>query len=487
MTELWRLDLGQATLGLSSRRFSATELVSSALERIRETEPLIGACLAVLEEQALARARELDEAGYDETKPLWGLPIAVKDVFCLAGPPTTAGSKILANYHPVFEAAVVRKLKEAGAVIVAKTNCDEFAMGSSTEFSAFGPTKNPWRLDRVPGGSSGGAAASVAAFQTAGGLGTDTGGSIRQPAALCGCFGLKPTYGRVSRYGIVAYGSSFDQAGPLARNVDDLARLLTVIAGPDGRDSTASSREVPDYRRLDPVKPNELTLGLPKELWSADFEPEVAKILAEAKERIAAAGATLKEVSLPNLRFSVATYYILAAAEASTNLARYDGVRYGFRDGEENELVALYRNSRTKAMGAEVKRRIMLGAFVLSSGYYDAYFRKAAQVRRLIWQDYSKALEQCDLLLAPVSSILAWPFGAFTADPLKVYQLDMMTLPLNLVGAPGLSLPAGLSESGLPTGLQLMGRAFEEPRLLAAAKALEGVLPPVGAPSFRST
>jgi aspartyl-tRNA(Asn)/glutamyl-tRNA(Gln) amidotransferase subunit A len=409
------------------------------------------------------------------------LPLTVKDVFCLKGAPTTAGSRILENYRPAFEATVVRRLRAAGAVIVAKTNCDEFAMGSSTEFSAYGPTKNPWDAGRVPGGSSGGAAASVAGFEAPAGLGTDTGGSIRQPAALCGCLGLKPTYGRVSRYGIVAYGSSFDQAGPLARRAEDLGLVLAAIAGPDGLDSTASARPVDDYARPGEARPGDLTLGLPEELWAADFDPLVLEAMEAAKRELRAAGIRLKAVSMPNLRFSVAAYYILAAAEASTNLARYDGVRYGYRADGDSDLLALYRDSRSQAMGPEVRRRIMLGTFVLSSGYYEAYFRKAAQVRRLIQGDYLRALEGCDFLLAPVSSIPAWPFGAFSDDPLTAYQLDMMTLPLNLAGAPGLSMPVGLA-GGLPVGVQLMGRFFDEAGLLSAAKALEKILPPLGDP-----
>lgn len=484
MSELFRLDLAGCRKALASKEITSEELVSSCLERIEATEPKVGACLAVLKESALAQAKALDSAGPDfGNKPLWGVPVTVKDVFCLKGAPTTAGSKILQNYHPAFEATVVERLRAAGAVIAAKTNCDEFAMGSSTEFSAYGATRNPWNLSRVPGGSSGGAAASVSAFQTPGAMGTDTGGSIRQPAALCGCVGLKPTYGRVSRYGIVAYASSLDQAGPLARSVSDCGVLLAAIAGGDGKDSTASTREVDDYVNLPETAPGDLTLGLPKELWEADFVDATAEALHEARARLISAGVKLKEVSLPNLRFSVAAYYILASAEASTNLARYDGVRYGRRAGDGNALEDLYLASRSLGLGTEVKRRILLGTFVLSSGYYDAYFRKAAQVRRLIRDDYLRALNECDLLLAPVSSIPAWPFGAFTSDPLTIYQLDMMTLPLNLAGGPGLSLPAGLGRDKLPVGWQLMGRPFGEAALLAAGKVLERETPPLGMPA----
>ncbi|MDR1049606.1 MAG: Asp-tRNA(Asn)/Glu-tRNA(Gln) amidotransferase subunit GatA [Deltaproteobacteria bacterium] len=482
MSELFRLTLAEAAAGLAAKKFTSVELTASSLARIKATEPRVGACLAVLEERAMGEAAAADKSGPDPARPLRGLPVTVKDVFCLKGAPTTAGSRILENYRPVFEATVVARLREAGAVVVAKTNCDEFAMGSSTEFSAFKTTRNPRDLSRVPGGSSGGAAASVVSLQAAAALGTDTGGSIRQPAALCGCLGLKPTYGRVSRYGIVAYGSSFDQAGPLARSSADLGLILSAVAGPDGLDSTASDHPLDDYANAVPADLKKLTLGLPEELWSADFDGGVARRLDEARKLLTGAGVRLRPVSLPNLRFSVAVYYILAAAEASTNLARYDGVRYGYRAGGDPELLSLYRNSRTQAMGEEVRRRIMLGTFVLSSGYYDAYFRKAAQVRRLIAEDYRRALEGCDFLLAPVSSIPAWPFGAFAADPLTVYQLDMMTLPLNIVGAPGLALPAGLTPGGLPVGLQLMGRHFDELGLLSAAGAMERVLPSPGDP-----
>ncbi|MDR2368324.1 MAG: Asp-tRNA(Asn)/Glu-tRNA(Gln) amidotransferase subunit GatA [Deltaproteobacteria bacterium] len=482
MTDIHRLGLRQTAQALQAREFSATDAVSAALERIRLTEPRIGACVTVLGESALREAKLLDESGPDPARPLWGVPLAVKDVFDLKGAPTTAGSRLLENYFPAFEATVVERLRAAGAIFVSKANCDEFAMGSTTEFSAYGPTKNPWDPALVPGGSSGGSAAAVAALQVPGAMGTDTGGSIRQPAALCGCVGLKPTYGRVSRYGIVAFASSLDQAGPFARSVGDVALLLSVIAGPDGKDSTCSARPVDDYLNLKEPKAADLTLGLPDALWSAGFEPSVDEALSAAKKALTDAGVRLKSVSMPNLRYSVATYYILAAAEASSNLARYDGVRYGQRAEGDPELVALYRRSRSQGLGPEVRRRIMLGTFVLSSGYYDAYFKKAAQTRRLILGDYQRALGECDYLLAPVTSIPAWPLGSFTDDPLTIYQLDMMTLPLNLAGGPGLSLPAGLSSAGLPVGVQLWGPSFGEAGLLSAGALLERIFPPVGPP-----
>ncbi|MDR2352174.1 MAG: Asp-tRNA(Asn)/Glu-tRNA(Gln) amidotransferase subunit GatA [Deltaproteobacteria bacterium] len=484
MPQLISLSLKEARQGLDRKDFTAVELTEAYLQRLSETEPLISACLKVLDQSARERAQTLDKLGPDPQLPLWGIPVTVKDLFNLQGVPTTAGSKMLANYHPSFEATVVKKLKLAGAIILAKTNLDEFAMGSSTEFSAFGPTRNPWNLARVPGGSSGGAAAGISAGQALGALGTDTGGSIRQPAALCGCVGLKPTYGRVSRYGIVAYGSSLDQAGPLTREVRDAGVILQAIAGPDGKDSTCSNLPVEDYLHLNPAQPDTLTLALPPEFWEADFPESVSKVLNDAKKSLTDAGIKIISASLPHIPYSVATYYILAAAEASTNLARYDGVRYGFQE-EAVELIELYRKSRTLGLGKETQRRILLGTFVLSSGYYDAYYKKAAQVRRLIQEDFVKTFQKATLILAPVSSIPAWPFGSFTEDPLTQYQLDIMTLPLNLAGLPGISLPAGLGSDGLPVGVQLMGPGFQEKKLLEAALLLEKIFPKLPSPPLK--
>ncbi|MDR1313089.1 MAG: Asp-tRNA(Asn)/Glu-tRNA(Gln) amidotransferase subunit GatA [Deltaproteobacteria bacterium] len=483
---LARLDLAQAREGLLKGDFTSAELVGAALDRVAETEPALQACLCVLGDQALRDAARLDAGGPDPAMPLWGVPVSVKDVFLVRGAPTTAGSRMLEGYMPGFEAEVVTRLRAAGAVITAKTNLDEFAMGSSTEFSAFRPTRNPWNLGRVPGGSSGGCAAGVAAFQAAGGFGTDTGGSIRQPAALCGCVGLKPTYGRVSRYGIVAYGSSLDQAGPMARNVRDCARLFAAVAGPDGRDSTSSRVPPEDLSALSPPEAKGLRLALPRELWEGSFDAEVGKVLDSAKGLLASAGISLETVGMPSLRFSVAAYYVIAAAEASTNLARYDGVRYGYRTPSKGDLLSLYRESRTAGLGREARRRILLGTFALSSGYYDAYYRKAAQVRRLIRDEYARTLEEYDFILAPVSSIPAWPFGSFTEDPLTQYQLDVMTLPLNLAGGPGLSLPAGLGGDGLPVGVQIMGPHFREKALLEAGILLEGIFPRLPEPPLKA-
>ncbi|MDR1039376.1 MAG: Asp-tRNA(Asn)/Glu-tRNA(Gln) amidotransferase subunit GatA [Deltaproteobacteria bacterium] len=480
------LDLAQAREGLLKGEFSSLELVGATLDRIAETEPKISACLSVLEGSALSEAASLDARGPDPSRALWGIPVTVKDVFLVRGAPSTAGSRMLEGYMPGYEAEVVTRLRSAGAVITAKTNLDEFAMGSSTEFSAYGPTRNPWNLARVPGGSSGGAAAGISAGQAPGGFGTDTGGSIRQPAALCGCVGLKPSYGRVSRYGIIAYGSSLDQAGPLARTVRDCAALYAAVAGPDAKDSTSSNMPTEDLGTLNPPEASRLRFALPSELWEGKFDPAVEKVLSAAKRLIEFAGARLETVSMPSLRYSVAAYYVLAAAEASTNLARYDGVRYGYRSPSGGDLKSLYRESRTAGLGREARRRILLGTFALSSGYYDAYFKKAAQVRRLIHDEYARTLESHDFILAPVSSIPAWPFGSFTEDPLTQYQLDIMTLPLNLAGGPGLSLPAGLGDDGLPVGIQILGPAFREKALLEAGILLEGIFPRLAAPPLQA-
>ncbi|MDR2461022.1 MAG: Asp-tRNA(Asn)/Glu-tRNA(Gln) amidotransferase subunit GatA [Deltaproteobacteria bacterium] len=477
MKNLNELSLLQAREGLLAKSFTASELLEATFKRMDQVEPLISSCITILREKAFSTAAELDKLGPDPAKGLWGIPVTVKDVFLTKGAPTTAGSKILQNYFPGFEATVVTRLKAQGAVIVAKTNLDEFAMGSSTEFSAYKVTRNPWNLERVPGGSSGGAAAGISAMEVAGAFGTDTGGSIRQPAALCGCVGLKPTYGRVSRYGIVAYGSSLDQAGPLARSVKDCGALLAAVAGPDGKDSTSSQIPLEDYLNLSPPDPKKITLALPRELWEGKFDPSVKEVLDSALQKIEEAGIGLKKINMKHLPYSVATYYILAAAEASTNLARYDGVRYGVRDPGDGDLLSLYKSSRTHGFGKETRRRILLGTFALSSGYYDAYYKKAAQVRRLIGEDFNEALGQADFILAPVSSISAWPFGSFTEDPLTQYQLDIMTLPLNLYGGAGLSLPAGLGGDGLPVGIQVTSRPFKEKSLLEMGTLLEEIFP----------
>lgn len=484
MTTLHSLTLADMRDRLASGVARPTEALEASLARIRETEPALRACLTVCETEARAVAAAQEKNGPEPEKALWGIPIALKDVLCTKGVRTTAASRILENFVPPYDAFVVERLKEAGAVIVAKTNMDEFAMGSGTDFSAFQSTANPWDTTRVPGGSSGGSAASVAAMQVFGSLGSDTGGSIRQPAGLCGCVGIKPTYGRVSRYGAIAYGSSFDQIGPLARTVKDCAILLSVIAGYDPKDATSADMTVPDYEKAaDRRSLAGVTLGLPEEYWREGLHPEVAEVCQKAVATAKELGATIKEVSLPHLPYGVAAYFILASAEASTNLARYDGMRYGRRAASETGLEETYVASRSQGFGEEVKRRILLGTYALSSGYYDAYYTKAAKVRRLILQDFSRALEDCDALLAPASPVTAWKLGAFLQDPLATYKMDLLTLSLNLAGLPGLCLPAGLgNESRLPVGLQIFGRAFDEHGVIGIASALEAALPPIGSP-----
>ena len=486
MPDLHSLSLLEIRDKLASGDVRPIHAVDACLERIQATEPKIRACLTVCAEQARSLAKTYGKEGPpDPPKALWGVPVTVKDVFCTKGVRTTAASRMLEHFIPPYDASVIERLKDAGAIIIAKTNLDEFAMGSSTEFSAFGPSANPWNTNCVPGGSSGGSAASVAAMQAFGSLGSDTGGSVRQPAGLCGCVGLKPTYGRVSRYGAIAYGSSFDQVGPIARSVKDCALLLSVIAGYDERDAASAELPVLDYlAATDRVDLSGMTLGLPKEYWQEGLSPEVEKACREAVTQAEALGATVVDVSLPHLSLGVAAYYILASAEASTNLARFDGLRYGLRDDTVTGLVESYTASRSQGFGEEVKRRILLGTYTLSSGYYDAYYTKAAKVRRLILQDFENALSRCDALLAPASPVTAWKFGAYSDDPLTAYKMDILTLSLNLCGLPGISLPVGLgANSGLPVGLQIFGRAFDEAGIIGIASALESALPPLGEPS----
>ncbi len=484
MSELSYLSLTKIRDMLRAKEISAQETMQAGLDRIAATEPDCNAMVTVLAEQALEQAKELDRQGPDPEKPLWGVPVAVKDLITLKGVDNTCGSKILQNFKPFYNAFCVDKILDAGSVIVGKTNMDEFAMGSTTESSCHGPTKNPWDLERVPGGSSGGAAAGIAAGQVYGSIGTDTGGSIRQPASLCGCVGLKPTYGRVSRYGLVAYGSSLDQAGPLTRTVEDAALMLQVMAGHDSKDATCANLDVPDY--LGPLQQQDLkgvTIGMPKEYWGTGLDPEVEQSLKAAVDKAEELGAKLVEVSLPHTAYAVATYYILAMAEASSNLARFDGVRYGHRAKDPADLIDMYVKSRSEGFGDEVQRRIIIGTYVLSAGYYDAYYRKAAQVRRLIRQDFLDAFESCDVICGAVSPVTAWKLGELTADPLKMYLMDIFTLPVNLAGLPGLSLPVGLgAQSRMPVGMHFIGKAFQEDRLLTFAHALEQALPQLGTP-----
>jgi aspartyl-tRNA(Asn)/glutamyl-tRNA(Gln) amidotransferase subunit A len=480
MTDIHALSLTELAEKLQSRELGVEQTVSACLERMDATEPDIVSLLRTERESALERAREMDASGPVPDQPLWGVPVVIKDVLATSDVPTTCGSRMLEDFVPFYDAEAVKRLKNAGAIVLAKSNMDEFAMGSSTENSAFGRTRNPWDTDRVPGGSSGGSAASTAAGQTPFSLGTDTGGSIRQPAAFCGCVGLKPTYGRVSRFGLVAYGSSLDQAGPFTRSVEDAARVLQVIAGKDERDSTSSPEPVPDYvaalRERSDLKA--IRLGLPEQYWGEGLDSDVDSVCREALAKAEELGAELVPVSLPHSRYAIAAYYIIVMAEASSNLARYDGVRYGYRDSDQNELFDMYFSSRSKGLGKEVQRRIILGTYVLSAGYYDAYYKKAAQVRRLVREDYQKALRSCDLLLAPAAPGVPFRLGEKVEDPLQMYLTDVFTNPLNLTGLPGMSLPAGLGpETGLPIGLQLFGPSFGEDKLLQVAHVLEGTLP----------
>lgn len=486
MTDICSLSLTKVASALQKKDVSAVEVTTACLQRIAATEPHIAAMLAIDTENAMAAAAALDKEGPDASRPLWGVPITLKDALCTKGLVTTAASRILSNYVPCYDAFVVQKLRDAGAVILGKTNMDEFAMGSTTENSSVHATHNPRDIRKVPGGSSGGSAASVTARQCFASLGTDTGGSIRQPAAFCGCVGLKPTYGRVSRFGVIAYGSSLDQVGPLARSVEDCARMLAVIAGHDPRDGTSDPRPVDDYTaHLGKKSLASVRLGLPKEFFGEGLSEEVRQTCEQAMDTIRSLGAQLVEVSLPHTDAAIATYYIIAMAEASSNLARFDGVRYGRRAERVTDLEDLYVRSRTEGFGQEVKRRIMLGAYVLSSGYYDAYYRKAAQVRRIIREECLTALADCDALLAPVSPVTAWDRGSFSANPLQTYLMDAYTLSLNLAGLPGLSLPVGQgAEHHMPVGMQLIGKPFDEAALLGLGDALESALPTLGWPDI---
>jgi aspartyl-tRNA(Asn)/glutamyl-tRNA(Gln) amidotransferase subunit A len=485
MSELHEKSLSEVRGLLASRAVSAEETVRACLARIEATEPKVRALLHVAGESALAEAKALDAAGPDQDKPLWGVPLVIKDALTTKGLPTTAGSRILENFVPFYDATAVARLKQAGAVVLAKANLDEFAMGSSTENSAYFPTRNPWDLERVPGGSSGGSAATVAAGQTYGALGTDTGGSIRLPASFCGIVGLKPTYGRVSRYGLIAYGSSLDQIGPMTRTVEDAARLLQVMAGHDQRDSTCADLPVPDYlAALERTDLKGLTIGLPEEYWGAGVDAEVAESCKAAVTLAESLGARTVPVSLKLSEYAVAVYYVIATAEASSNLARFDGVRYGHRDKSAAELIDMFTRSRTQGFGDEVQRRIILGTYVLSAGYYDAYYRKAAQVRALLRKDFDAAFEKCDVIAGPVCPTTAFRVGQMSSDPLQMYLMDIFTISTNLAGLPGLSLPCGLGrDSGMPVGLQLMAPAFAEDRLLGLARVLERALPPLPRPA----
>ena len=483
--KLLDLSLTELSTALGARRVSSREATEAALARIDATDARVGAFLAVAAERARARAAAADERAARGARlgPLDGVPLAVKDLFLTRGVATTAGSRILEGFTPPYDAAVVERLEAAGAVIVGKLNMDEFAMGSSNENSAFKPCRNPWDLARTPGGSSGGSAAALAARQAFGTLGTDTGGSIREPAAFCGVVGLKPTYGRVSRYGVVAFASSLDQPGPLGRTVSDAAALLQVIAGRDERDMTSSSRPVDDYGAALEAGARGLTVGVPRAWLAEGVEEGVARRVKEALATYERLGAKLVDVELPHTKYGIAAYYLIAPAEASSNLARYDGVRFGLRRAGAGGLKGMYAATRDAGFGAEPKRRIMLGTYALSAGYYDAYYLRAQKVRTLLRRDFERAFERCDVIAGPVTPTVAFRLGEKVSDPLAMYLQDVFTVTCNLAALPGLSVPCGLhAEEKLPVGLQLIGRPFDEATLLRAARALEREQGPLPAP-----
>ncbi len=483
------LEMSAAALreAIAAGSLSAQEATTAYLDAIERRDGTLRAYTQVFHKQAVERAKAIDaaRAAGKPIGPLGGVPVSIKDVLCTDYGRTTCGSKMLEHFHAPYTATAVERLEAAGAVVLGKTNMDEFAMGSSTENSALQKTANPWDISRVPGGSSGGAAAAVSARLCAAALGSDTGGSIRQPASLCGCVGLKPTYGRVSRYGLVAFASSLDQIGPLARNVTDAALMLSAIAGHDKMDSTSVNRPVPDYLATIDQPVEGLRVGLVKEFTSDQLNTEIRAGVERAAKALTDGGAKIVEVSLPHSRidvgengelssYAVACYYIVATAEASSNLARYDGAHYGHRTQRPVEdIIELYSRSRAEALGDEVKRRIMLGTYALSSGYYDAYYLKGLKVRRLIAQDFAQAFSQVDVLLGPTTPEVAFPAGAKTADPLTMYLSDIYTVSVNLAGIPGISIPVGLNSAGLPLGVQLLAGVFEEEKLLRAARMVE--------------
>jgi aspartyl-tRNA(Asn)/glutamyl-tRNA(Gln) amidotransferase subunit A len=450
---------------------SAAEVCENALARIDGANPKLNAFLTVAREHALERAQHVDRVHH--TGPLAGVPVALKDNILTRGIRTTAASRMLDGFVPPYDATVVKRLEAAGAIVLGKTNCDEFAMGSTTENSAYGPSRNPWHHEHISGGSSGGSAVAVASGMVPISLGSDTGGSIRQPASLCGIVGLKPTYGRVSRYGLIAFASSLDQIGPMARTAHDAATVLTVLAGADEFDSTASQEPVPDYVAALPGDVRGVRLGVPRRMLEQGVERSVHDCFFAALEILRSRGAELVDIELPHAPYAIATYYVVATAEASSNLARYDGVRYGFRAAGARDLREMYERTRSQGFGAEVKRRIMLGTYVLSAGYYDAYYLKAQQVRTLVRRDYEQAFRSVDAVVMPTSPTAAFRIGEKVEDPLSLYLTDVFTVSANLAGLPGVSVPCGLTPNKLPVGLQLTGKPFDEGTLLRIGDAYE--------------
>jgi aspartyl-tRNA(Asn)/glutamyl-tRNA(Gln) amidotransferase subunit A len=469
-----RLTIHELRKLLATRQISAVELARDVLARIEKVEDKVKAFITLDPEGAIKQAAAADkELKAGTGGVLCGIPLSIKDVLCTEGMRTTCGSRILENFVPPYDATTVARLKQSGAVLLGKVSMDEFAMGSTSENCAFGAPRNPWNIEYICGGSSGGSAASVAADECIASLGTDTGGSIRQPASHCGVVGLKPTYGRVSRYGLVAFASSLDQVGPLTKDVTDSSLMMNVISGYDAKDSTSVDKEVPDFRRALTDGLQGMKIGIPREYFVKGLDPEVEKVVQHGINILREAGAETVEVSLPHNDYCVAVYYLVAPAEASSNLARYDGVRYGFRDKASEALLDMYKNSRSLGFGNEVKRRIIIGTYALSSGYYDAYYKKASQVRTLITNDFRKVFEACDVLASPVTPTPAWKLSEKIDDPLSVYLSDILTISANLAGIPGISVPCGFSNAGLPIGLQIQGAHFQEEKLLTAAYNLE--------------
>src|SRR6202161_683713 len=467
--------IAEVQVAVRSQKPSATQLADLCFQEIEARNPAINAYLAVSPERALRAAAVIDQlaAQGSPLPPLPGVPIGIKDVLVMKGSPSTAGSRILEGYQPPYDATVVKRLEDAGAVILGKTNCDEFAMGSSNENSGYGPVRNPAALDRVPGGSSGGSAAAVAAGMAVATLGTDTGGSIRQPASFCGVVGVLPTYGRVSRYGLIAFASSLDRVGPFAGNVRDAATLLGVIAGHDAKDATSSAAPVPNYAAESDKSVEGLRIGVPAEYFGEGLDAEGRAAVEKGIEALEAAGGSVKPVSLPHTRYAIPTYYLVATAEASANLARFDGVRYGYRSPDAVNLSAMYSHSRDEGFGAEVKRRILLGTYALSAGYYDAYYLKAQQVRRLLAEEFLRAFAEVDAIVTPTAPTAAFKLGEKTGDPLAMYLADIYTVTANLAGICGVSVPCGATSSGLPVGMQVLARHLDEGTAFRVARAVE--------------
>ncbi|WP_039765328.1 Asp-tRNA(Asn)/Glu-tRNA(Gln) amidotransferase subunit GatA [Caldicellulosiruptor sp. F32] len=472
---LYRLTAHEAIDLIKKKEVKCQEVVESVLERIKQVEDKVKSYITITEQEALENAKKIDEkiAKGEDVGVLYGLPIALKDNLCTNGIKTTCASKILYNFVPPYDATVVKKLKENNMTLLGKLNMDEFAMGSSTENSAFHTTRNPWDLERVPGGSSGGSAAAVAADEAFFTLGSDTGGSIRQPASLCGVVGMKPTYGRVSRFGLVAFASSLDQIGPLTKDVEDCALAMNIICGHDPYDATSAPVDVPDFTKALVNDVKGLKIGVPREYMEKGINHEVKKAVEKALELLKSLGADYEEFSIPIVEYALPTYYIIASSEASSNLARYDGIKYGYRTQNYEDLIDLYKKTRSEGFGAEVKRRIMLGTYALSAGYYDAYYKKGLQVRTLIKRAFDQAFQKYDVIVTPTSPTTAFKIGEKVSNPLEMYMSDICTVPVNIAGLPAISIPCGFDSNGLPIGLQIIGKAFDEETILRVAYTYE--------------